>query len=80
MKIPTLASVAKKARKRPFCAGRPVFRFVVTVYVDTFERSAERVMQAVQMAVDEVTSTIQRNEDVDFEAATAVGATRTEKA
>ncbi len=78
MKIPTLASVAETARKRPFRAGDTLYRHVVTVYVDTAEVNTDRVKAAVQSAVDEVTGTIQDNEDVTFDEAHVVSATRTE--
>lgn len=75
--IPKLKSSAKAAiERRPWLAQQTVYRHAVTVYVDTFERSSERVLSAVQDAMAEHTDRIQPAGIVEFEAATAVGCTR----
>lgn len=79
MKIPELKSVARAARKQPFRSRDTIYRHVVTIFVDTAEVNEDRVKDAVQAAVDEVSGTIQRDEDVTFDAATVVAGVRCER-
>ena len=76
-KAPDLEAVTKKARARPFRADDTTYRHVVTVFVDTAEANEDRVADAVQQAVDEVTGTIQDDKDVTFDEATVVEVKRT---
>lgn len=71
-KAPHIEDVAKRARERPFRAGDTIYRHKVSVLVDTAEVNEKRVADAVQHAVDEVTSTIQDDDDVTFDEATVV--------
>lgn len=64
--------------QKPWNDGRQVFRHVVTVHVDTYERSAEKVMAEVQNCLDENTHVIQPEGVVEFENAKAVTARRQE--
>ena len=75
-KAPHIEEVAKRARERPFRAGDTIYRHRVSVLVDTAEVNEKRVADAVQHAVDEVTATIQDDDDVTFDEATVVDVER----
>lgn len=61
---------------KPWNDGEPVYRHVVTVHVDTYERSSEKVVAEVQACLDENTGSIGGLAGLEFEDAKAVGAHR----